>query len=162
MHVLVTGGAGYIGSTLVRMLIEKGYKTTVLDTLYFGTESLKDISDQIRIIKEDIRYFDPNILNGIDAVFDLAAISNDPSGELNPKITLDINYKGRNRVAKLSKKKGVSRYVLASSCSIYGYQEGLLNETSPVNPLTTYAKANYLAEQSVLQLADTDLSLIHI
>ena len=154
MRVLVTGGAGYIGSTLLRLLLEKGYDVVCLDRFFFGYDSIKDVEDQIKVVKDDVRWFDPSILNGVDAVFDLAALSNDPSGELDPQKTLDINYKGRVRVAKLSKKHGVKRYVLASSCSVYGFQEGILTEQSGVNPLTTYAKANVLAEKEVLPLAD--------
>jgi len=154
MRVLVTGGAGYIGSTLLRLLLEKGYDVVCLDRFFFGYDSIKDVEDQIKVVKDDVRWFDPSILNGVDAVFDLAALSNDPSGELDPQKTLDINYKGRVRVAKLSKKHGVKRYVLASSCSVYGFQEGILTEQSGVNPLTTYAKANVLAEREVLPLAD--------
>ena len=154
MRVLVTGGAGYIGSILLRLLLEKGYDVVCLDRFFFGYDSIKDIEDQIKVVKDDVRWFDPSILNGVDAVFDLAALSNDPAGELDPQKTLDINYKGRVRVAKLSKKHGVKRYVLASSCSVYGFQEGILTEQSSVNPLTTYAKANVLAEKDVLPLAD--------
>jgi len=154
MRVLVTGGAGYIGSTLLRLLLEKGYDVVCLDRFFFGYDSIKDVEDQIKVVKDDVRWFDPSILNGVDAVFDLAALSNDPAGELDPQKTLDINYKGRVRVAKLSKKHGVKRYVLASSCSVYGFQEGILTEQSSVNPLTTYAKANVLAEKDVLPLAD--------
>jgi Nucleoside-diphosphate-sugar epimerases len=84
----------------------------------------------------------------------MASLSNDPSGELDPQKTLEINYEGRVRVAKLSKKLGVKRYVLASSCSVYGFQEGILTEESTLNPLTTYAKANALAEKEILSLAD--------
>jgi nucleoside-diphosphate-sugar epimerase len=113
-----------------------------LDRLFFGDSPVKELSDQIKVIKDDIRYFDTSILDGVDAVFDLAAISNDPAGELGPQKTLDINFRGRARVAQAAKKHGVSRYILASSCSIYGFRDGVLNETSPINPLTTYAKAN--------------------
>ena len=92
MKVLVTGGAGYIGSVMVRLLIEKGYDVTVLDRLFFGKETLKDVEDQITIVKDDIRWFNPDVLKGVDAVFDLAALSNDPSGELDPQKTMEINY----------------------------------------------------------------------
>jgi nucleoside-diphosphate-sugar epimerase len=154
MQVLVTGGAGYIGSTLIRLLLQKGYQVTCLDRFFFGKESLEDIKDQIKLVKDDIRSFKPEILNGIDAVLDLASLSNDPSGELDPQKTMEINYKGRVRVAKLSKKQGVSRYILASTCSVYGFKEGLLNEETPPNPLTTYAKANVLAGNEILPLGD--------
>jgi len=154
MKVLVTGGAGYIGSILSRILLEKGYDVTCLDRLFFGTDSTKEIADKIHLIKEDIRWFKPEILRGIDAVFDLASLSNDPSGELEPQKTLEINYMGRVRVAKISKKYGVAKYVLASSCSVYGFQEESLTEESSLNPLTTYAKANMLAEKEILPLVD--------
>lgn len=158
MKVLVTGGAGYIGSALSRILLEKGYHVTCLDRLFFGKDSLKEIADRIHLIKDDIRWFKPEILKGIDAVFDLAALSNDPSGELEPQKTLEINHKGRARVAKLAKKYGVKKYILASTCSIYGFQQGIITEESKLNPLTTYAKANVMAEKEVLPLADKSFS----
>jgi len=154
MKVLVTGGAGYIGSILCRMLIEKGFDVICLDRFFFGFDSIEEIRDRIKIVKDDIRWFNPNILKGIDAVIDMASLSNDPSGELDPQKTLEINYEGRVRVARLSKKYGVKKYVLASSCSVYGFQEGILTEESALNPLTTYAKANVLAEKEILPLAD--------
>lgn len=156
MQVLVTGGGGYIGSILVPRLLKERYKVKVLDRFFFGKETLKEVSKNknLKLIQDDIRWFDPKILKNVDVVIDLAALSNDPSGELNPKITFDINHKGRARVAKLSKENGVERYILASSCSIYGFRDGNLNEKSPINPLTTYAKANRKAEISAKKLAD--------
>jgi nucleoside-diphosphate-sugar epimerase len=156
MKVLVTGGAGYIGSILTRLLLEKGYDVTCLDRLFFGIEPIEEIADRILVVKDDVRWFKPELLQGIDAVFDLASLSNDPTGELDPQKTLDINYKGRVRVAQLSKKYGVHRYVLASTCSVYGFQEGMLTEQSQPNPLTTYAKASVLAERDILPLANAD------
>ncbi len=152
--VIVTGGAGYIGSTLVRLLLDRGYSVKVVDRFFFGKESLADVWDQIEPIKTDIRDVRQEVFEGVYAVMDLAALSNDPAGELDPQKTLDINYLGRVRVAHLAKRAGVKRYVLASSCSVYGFQDGWLDETSPVNPLTTYAEANILAERGVLPLAD--------
>ena len=130
----MTGGAGYIGSVMSRILLEKGYNVTCLDRLFFGNDSIKDIADRINLVKDDIRWFQPEILKGIDAIFDLAALSNDPSGELEPQKTLEINYNGRVRVAKLAKKYGIKKYVLASTCSVYGFQEGLITEESGLNP----------------------------
>jgi nucleoside-diphosphate-sugar epimerase len=158
MNVLVTGGAGYIGSVMSRILLEKGYNVTILDRLFFGTDSIRDITDKITLIKDDIRFFKPKILKGIDAVFDLAALSNDPCGELDPQKTLEINYKGRVRVANLAKKHGVKRYVFASTCSVYGFQEGTITEESKLNPLTTYAKASVIAEKEILPLSDKKFS----
>jgi nucleoside-diphosphate-sugar epimerase len=153
MKVLVTGGAGYIGSILTRTLLEKGYDVTILDRMFFGIDPIKDVTDQITLVKEDIRWFKPDALRDIDAVLDLASLSNDPSGELDPQKTLEINYEGRVRVAKFAKKHHVKRYVLASTCSVYGFQEGTLTEESSTNPLTTYSKANVLAEKEILPLA---------
>jgi nucleoside-diphosphate-sugar epimerase len=158
MKVLVTGGAGYIGSILTRMLLEKGFDVTVLDRFFFGQDSLKDIVDQVTLVKDDVRWFKPEVLKGKDAVLDLASLSNDPSGELDSQKTLEINYRGRVRVAQAAKKQGVKRYVLASSCSVYGFQEGVLTEESSLNPLTTYAKASANAEKEILPLADKAFS----
>ena len=158
MNVLVTGGAGYIGSVLCRLLLKKGYKVIILDRLFFGKESIQEIVEKIILIKDDIRFFDPKILKDIDVVFDLAALSNDPCGELDPKKTLQINYEGRVRVAKLAKKYGVKKYVFASTCSVYGFQEGIINEESSLNPLTTYAKASMMGEKEILPLAEKNFS----
>jgi nucleoside-diphosphate-sugar epimerase len=159
--VLITGGAGYIGSVLSRLLLEKGYAVKCLDRLFFGKESIEELfgNPQYELIKDDIRWFEPDVLDDVDAVIDMAALSNDPSGELNPEKTMEINYKGRERMARLAKEHGVSRYVLASSCSIYGFQEGVLTEESTINPLTTYAEANGLAEQAALPLSDEHFSV---
>ena len=161
MKVLVTGGGGYIGSVLVQMLLERGYKVKCLDRFFFGVETLSDVAGDpnLEIVKDDIRWFDPTLLRDVDAVMDLAALSNDPSGELDPTKTMEINYKGRVRVAKLSKKYGVERYILASSCSVYGFQDEVVDENSPTNPLTTYAKANVLAERETLLLNDDNFSV---
>ncbi len=158
MKVLVTGGAGYIGSILCRVLLERGHDVVCLDRFFFGKDSLKDVADKITFLNEDIRWFDPGLLEGVDAVLDLASLSNDPSGELDPQKTLDINYKGRVRMATLAKKHGVKRYVLASSCSVYGFQDGVLTEESPTNPLTTYARASANAEKEILPLADKNFT----
>jgi len=156
LSVLVTGGAGYIGSVMTRILLEKGYKVKCLDRLFFGKEALNEVlqNPNFELIKDDVRWFNPKILKDVDAVIDMASLSNDPSGELDPSKTYDINYLGRVRVTKLSKEYGVKRYVLASTCSVYGCQEAVLDENSPTKPLTTYAKSNVLAERDVLSLAD--------
>jgi len=150
-HVVVTGGAGYIGSVLTEMLLAAGARVTVLDRLFFG-DTLADLMrrDRLRVVRDDIRACDPALLEGADAVCDLAALSNDPAGELDPRKTMEINFEGRARICRLAKRAGVRRYVLASSCSIYGFQDDVVDETGPTQPLTTYAHANARAEEAVL------------
>jgi nucleoside-diphosphate-sugar epimerase len=154
LKVLITGGAGYIGSVLSRQLINRGYDVTILDTFFFGEDSIKDIRDRVKVVKGDIRDVGAEVFDGIDAVINMAAISNDPSGELRPELTESINHLGRSRTVQLSKKMGVKRHIIASSCSIYGFTEGIADETSKSNPLTIYAKANEALEKEALALAD--------
>jgi nucleoside-diphosphate-sugar epimerase len=142
--------------------VKKGFKVIALDRFFFGRHTLPSIDGSIEIFKDDIRWLNESVLDGIYAVIDLAALSNDPSGELDQAKTWEINHQGRARMARLAKKMGVERYILPSSCSIYGFQEGLLDETSSVNPLTTYAKANFQAERDVLPLADEKFCAIVI
>lgn len=155
MNVLVTGAGGYIGNILVRLLLNEGYSVRGLDTYWFGEERLPE-HPNLEIVNGDIRNVSIDVMEGIDAIIDLAAISNDPAGELDPLMTWSINHLGRFRIATLGKNAGVRRYILPSSCSIYGFQEGMVNEESAVNPLTTYAKANLAAEDDVLSLASED------
>lgn len=158
MHVLVTGGAGYIGSTLIRLLLEKGYKVRCLDRFFFGKEAMSELVHKhgvdLELVRDDIRRTNSEVFLGVDQVIDLASLSNDPSGELDPSKTMEINYQGRVRVATLAKKCGVKRYILASSCSVYGFQDGTLTEDSEPRPLTTYARANSAAEREILPLTD--------
>lgn len=162
MKVLVTGAGGYIGSVLIPMLLEKGYYVVALDRFFFGRDKLSETDSKLIIVEDDIRFFEKEVLKDIDAVIDLAALSNDPSGELDPVKTWSINYLGRFRVATLAKLMGVKRYILPSSCSVYGFQEEVADETSDTNPLTTYAKANLKAEQDVLNLADDKFSVVFL
>ena len=161
MRFLVTGGAGYIGSVLLGELLRAGHEVICLDRLFFGEEPIREYlgNPRFKLVKDDIRWFDPSILKGVDVVVDLAALSNDPSGELNPAKTYDINYIGRMRVARLSREYGVKRYIFASTCSVYGFQPGILNESSPLNPLTTYAKSAALAERDLLPMASRDFTV---
>ena len=151
--VFVTGAGGYIGSILVPKLIRKGYRVKALDRYFFGKDKLKKLENLI-LVQDDVRKYDPKLLKDVDYVIDLAAVSNDPSGEYFDKATWQINFMSRVRTAKLAKKKGVKRYILPSSCSVYGFQEDIVDEKSKTNPLTTYAKANKKAEEEVLKLAD--------
>ncbi len=152
-RVLVTGGGGYIGAVLVAALLERGYRVVALDRFFFGPTLNHLNHPNLAIVNDDIRWVDPAVLHGIDALCDLAAISNDPAGELDPTITLSINAAGRARMARLALRAGVERYILASSCSVYGNQANVVSERSPADPLTTYARANLEAERATLQLS---------
>lgn len=154
--ILVTGGAGYIGSTLVPKLLDLGHHVAVVDRFYFGdslTAARSKHADKLRLLRGDVRRADPSWFRGIDAVVDLAGISNDPSCELDPSITRAVNYGGAVSVMRHAREAGVARYVLASSCSVYGRGEGLgLTESSNLNPVSLYAKCKADAEQELLAL----------
>ena len=161
MNILVTGGAGYVGSVVIPELVNHGHVVKCLDRFFFGMDYLsqKQFENKVKLIKDDIRWFDPKILENVDVVLDLAAISNDPAGDLDPTKTYEINHKGRARVARLSKEYGVKRYILASSASIYGQQDKIADENAPVKPLTVYSKANRNAEIDNLLLNDDDFTV---
>jgi nucleoside-diphosphate-sugar epimerase len=157
--VLVTGAGGYIGSVLTAHLIDRGYHVIAFDRFFFGQDTLERLRENplLTIVKKDIRDIEPSDLEGVHAVCDLAALSNDPSGDLDPELTFGINHAARVRVARAAKRAGVARYVLSSSCSIYGQGDGeLLAEGGQKRPLTTYACANLRAEEETLPLADLD------
>lgn len=160
MKILVTGGAGYVGSVLISELIQNNHNVICLDRFFFGDDHLigTKFEGKLELIKDDIRWFDEKILEDVDVVMDLGSLSNDPVGELDPEKTFEINHKGRTRVATLSKKAGVKRYILPSSASNYGKQKGVVNEESPVYPLTTYSQANRKAEIDILALNDDNFT----
>jgi nucleoside-diphosphate-sugar epimerase len=161
MKILVTGGAGYLGSTFVPMLLQNGHEVVVLDRFFFGEENLPPASStpHLTLLRDDTRWCSGRSFEGVDAVVDMAALSNDPAGELDPWKTYEINYLGRSRVARLAREAGVSRYLVTSSCSLYGFQEKVLTEESPPHPLTAYARANVLVERDNLPLASPKLTV---
>lgn len=156
MAVLVTGGAGYIGSVLVPKLLGKGYRVRVLDRFYFG-DTLGPVAKQhpkrLELVRGDVRAHNERVFDGVHAVIDLAGISNDPSCELKPELTRAVNFDGAVATMKLARKSGVARYVFASSCSVYGRGEGLgLTEMSELNPVSLYAKCKANAEKALFSL----------
>jgi nucleoside-diphosphate-sugar epimerase len=158
--VLITGAGGYIGSVLTAHLLDAGHSVIAIDRFFFGRDTLPQAHPCLRTIRQDTRNIQSGTLGEVDAIIDLAALSNDPSGELDPDKTWEINYAARARLARIAKEMGVNRYVLPSSCSVYGFQEGVLDESSKPNPLTTYAEANLAAERAVLALADPDFCVV--
>ena len=156
---LITGAGGYIGSVLVGELLDRGYAVRALDRFFFGEETLAEHRGKagLTCIKKDIRDADAGDFADVRIVFDLAALSNDPSGDLHPDLTRAINHEGRARVARLAREAGAARYVLASSCSVYGGATGsVVGEETPARPLTVYAEANLAAERDILPLATND------
>lgn len=159
---MVTGAGGYIGTQLVRDLVKAGHDVTAVDRFFFGKESLSEFigNKQVTIKQKDIRDLDKNDFKGHDAVCDLACLSNDPAGEIDPQLTYQINRDGRIHVAKTAKEAGVSKYIISSSCSVYGKgEEPLLVETSKTNPISIYAKSTLEAEQENLSIADDNFSV---
>lgn len=155
--VLVTGGAGYIGTELTEHLLELGHKVVCLDRVFFGSDVVHDFlkNPNYTLVRGDVRDFDPAILRDIDVVMDLAAISNDPSCDLNPEVTEAVNYSGSMRVARLAKEHGVPQFIFSSSCSVYGHGSGTgLTEDAPLAPVSLYAKLKIRNEEELDALAD--------
>lgn len=153
--ILVTGGCGYIGSILVPMLLDRGYGVRVFDKLYFGDEALKSTRDKIEFIAGDVRYFDPAILDGVDAVIHLGSLSNDPTAAFDPVATRTINYEGSIKLARAAKARGIERFTFASTCAIYGFHlEGIADETFPANPQTDYAQSKLDTDLELEKMAD--------
>lgn len=163
MRVLVTGHDGYIGTVLVPMLTAVGHDVLGLDSfLYEGCGvDLAATSPPSR--RMDVRDVTPMHLAGIDAVIDLAAISNDPLGDLNPDTTYAINHRGPVRLAVAAKEAGVSRFVFSSSCSLYGAHGDIpIDESADFHPVTPYGHSKVLAERDIGDLADDDFSPVFL
>jgi nucleoside-diphosphate-sugar epimerase len=160
MNILVTGDQGYIGTVLVPMLLREGHSVAGIDCNWFEESAFSPIPLQAPSRKEDIRDLDSSALAGFDAVIHLAALSNDPLGDLNPALTMDINHLASVRLARLAKENGVKRFLFSSSCSTYGAAgpEAVLNEEGALRPVTPYGRSKVLVEQDLLRLADADFS----
>jgi nucleoside-diphosphate-sugar epimerase len=160
MKILVTGTEGYIGTRLAPLLIADGHEVVGLDTGYYRDGWLYSPTPQPyitpRLLNKDLRSVVPDDVEGFDAVVHLAELSNDPLGENKPEVTYRINHEGSVNLARMAKAAGVSRFVYASSCSVYGLGVGdWLDETSPVNPQTAYAKCKVMVERDVKPMGDS-------
>ncbi len=166
MKILITGNLGYVGPGLVKELRKYHPKATLIgyDIGFFAKhitnvticpESFLDLQ-----YYGDVRNFDANILNGVDTVISLAAISNDPIGNRFEEVTMDINYKANLEIARLAKERGVRKFVFASSCSVYGAAEDApRTEESTLNPLTAYAKSKVQSEEALSLLANDNFQV---
>ena len=166
MKVLITGNMGYIGPMVVQHLRQSRPEATLLgfDIGYFaGCLTGARLLPECRLDSQffgDVRNFPASLLQGVDAIVYLAAISNDPMGNVFEAVTLDINYRAAIDLAKKAKTQGVRSFVFASSCSVYGYAaEGARHEESSVDPLTAYARSKVYAERDLAPLADSNFNI---
>jgi nucleoside-diphosphate-sugar epimerase len=163
MKVFVTGHKGYIGAHLVDLLKQAGHTVTGCDLGLFDGCAWEAVVPADRELRKDVRDIASEDLAGHDCVMHLAAISNDPMGEVNSAATYAINRDASIRLARLAKQAGIGRYLFASSCSIYGAGGKLdLDENDPLHPLTAYARSKIETEQAVSRLADRDFTPVYL
>ncbi len=163
MRILVTGCHGYIGSVLTPMLVACGHDVVGLDSSFFADCLFGDAPPEIEQRTADIRDLTVANLASFDAVCHLAALSNDPLGNLNPRLTADINYAASVRLAQLAKQAGVDRFVFSSSCSLYGSAGNeMLTETARFEPITPYAASKVAVEMEVAKLADESFTPVFL
>jgi nucleoside-diphosphate-sugar epimerase len=156
MRILITGHDGYVGAVMAPLLQAAGHELVGLDNHYFDGCDFGAYTPRLRVIRCDIRDLTPAHLQGIDAVAHLAAVSNDPLGNLNPESTYDINHRASLRLAELAKAAGVERFIYSSSCSVYGAAspDDVLDESAGFSPVTPYARSKVLVERDLSALAD--------
>lgn len=165
MNILVTGHLGYIGTVLTRVLHDVGHRVVGLDTGYFEDCLISDVVDQPdREMRKDLRAVEVEDLKGIEAVVHLAALSDDPMGQLNPDLTDTINRRATVDLARKAREAGVSRFLFSSSCSVYGAAEGdaALTEEAPFNPVTAYGLSKVQAEAELASLANDAFSPVFL
>jgi nucleoside-diphosphate-sugar epimerase len=163
MKIFVTGHCGFIGAYLVDVLKQEGHTVVGCDLKLFEGCNWEPLVEPDSELIKDIRKIEAPDLDGCDCVMHLAAISNDPMGELNAQLTFDINRDASIRLATTAKRAGVPRFLFAGSCSIYGKGEKLdLDENDPLNPLTAYARSKIETEQAVSKLADASFTPVYL
>jgi nucleoside-diphosphate-sugar epimerase len=160
MRVFATGTEGYLGSLLAPELVRHGHEVIGLDTGYYKERMLYRNGDMTPLtLAKDLRHIEAGDLEEVDAIVHMAELSNDPAGQLAPRITYEINHKGSVRLAELAKRAGIRRFVYMSSCSVYGIADkDFVDEESSVNPQTAYAECKTLVERDVRALADEQFS----
>jgi nucleoside-diphosphate-sugar epimerase len=163
MKVFATGHRGYIGAHLVDVLKREGHTVIGCDINLFEGCNWEPLVAPDRELIKDVRRIDARDLDGCDCVMHLAAISNDPMGEMNARLTYDVNRDASIRLAGIAKQAGVPRYLFSGSCSVYGQGEKLdLDENDPLNPLTAYARSKIETEQNVSPLADESFTPVYL
>ena len=160
--VLLVGGAGYIGSALLPMLLEKGYHVRLLDLFLYGAEPIRDFlhHPSLEIMRADFRQVDKVVeaTKNMDAVIHLGAIVGDPACALNEDLTIEVNLMGTRMIAEVAKGSGVSRFIFASTCSVYGACDEVLDEHSVLNPVSLYARSKIASERVLLSLSDSNFA----
>jgi nucleoside-diphosphate-sugar epimerase len=154
MRILVTGGAGYVGSLLSRKLLAKGYQVRVMDALWYGKQSISDCltHENFELVEEDIRNLTSTVraMKDVDAVVHLASIVGMPASSIEPRTSEEINYLATKNIAELCQLHGIGTYIFASTCSVYGSQpEKIITEKSRTSPLDYYAKQKFLSERAI-------------
>src|SRR3954463_1710705 len=158
-HVLVAGGAGYIGCVLVEKLIQRGYRIRLVDRLYWGEGPLEHLRDEIELVCADVREMPDGVFDGIDGVINLSGLSNDPTAEYDPEANWQMNAVATETMGRKCVEHGIERLVFASSCSLYdGLPPGMWDETAPIDPRGAYATSKHYAEQALLGLMDDGLT----
>ena len=159
MRVLVTGHNGYLGSVMVPVLQAAGHDVVGLDTFLFADCTLGVDRPPVPALNKDLRDVRPEDLEGVHALIHLAALSSDPGDELDPEVTYEINHRAAVHLARCARDAGVSRFLLASTCSVYGgAADHVLTEDAPLRPTTHYTAAKVRAEEDIARLADTRFS----
>lgn len=163
MRLLVTGHRGYVGSVLLPKLVAAGHQVVGLDTCLFEGSAVGIDRMPVEERRADIRDVEVADLEGFDAVIHLAALSNDPLGDLSSALTEEINHAATVRLAGAAKAAGVPRFIFSSSCSVYGAAgEDLIDETAECRPVTAYARSKLAAEAGVAELADSAFSPVFL
>ncbi|MEM7477908.1 MAG: SDR family oxidoreductase, partial [Planctomycetota bacterium] len=158
-RILVTGSHGFIGAVLVPMLQQLGHEVSGLDVDYYRDAGIGESLPSIPMVDVDLRDVGTSDLQGFDAVMHLAALSNDPLGNLDSQLTYDINHLASVKLAKAAKSAGVKRFLFSSSCSMYGAAgDELLTESAAFNPITPYGESKVLADREISELADQNFS----
>ena len=163
MNILITGHRGYIGPHLVKLFQESGHRVTGVDIGYFDACNWEPMPSADKDITADFRSLTERDLEGFDAICHLAAISNDPMGDLDAQLTYSTNRDGSIELARRAKRAGVPRFLFAGSCSVYGKGETLdLDESANFNPVSAYAVSKVETEKNVAPLADKDFSPVFL
>jgi nucleoside-diphosphate-sugar epimerase len=166
MRVLVTGHEGYLGSVLVPRLTDAGHEVVGLDAGYFATGTLGPVPDPVPTLRVDLRDVTAEHIREVapDAVMHLAALCNDPLGDLDPDLTYDVNHRSTVRLARAAKEAGVTRFLFSSSCSLYGSgtDNTPLDENAAFAPLTPYGESKILSERDLAPLASDDFSPVFL